>query len=516
MPKENFVITIGDFGSLIMLHSGNKITKSLYVKDLQEDEEIIKLNALLHQNHSAPITILLDNLDQTYKKKTYPLVGLNSLKNIAKREMASDGDKTSFKNFIPYIPKKSSGEKKSECLYISASKSELIDKWVDIIMQLPNRITGIHVLPVEGFQLLKMLTQKTAKTQIKTTSQKQILSCLILRTKVGGIRQLVFCDRGIIFTRIVNYDFNDISWLERYEQDLYSTFEYLKRSFPNIKIRDLNFYNIFNQEILDKINSIGNKDLKFTNYTPRQASRKCGLGNMISEKEDYSDILISKIFFIKKKILRFTTKQIQKFEYFFLLLQGSYILNAIAVVSLVVTLISIAMYSSQTTYLIERSKKLREIANNELKNTQVFEEQEDLSAKNFGANNVERIIDFGQIDEKLNQDNEQDFLEFYAQLAYIKKYDSQLASYRYFLEKFNYKRPNNTLKHTVKIEGKMNNKTGDIDDLFKNFDNVSNATLSAFKNYKVDYKEIPRTINFTKKYYDYPINFTISNRREGT
>lgn len=513
MIRENFVITIGDFGSIVILHSGNKIKKSIYIKNLEDENELTDLKTIFKENN-APIAILLDNLDQTYKKKTYPLVGLTSLRNIAKREMGSDADTTSFKNYIPYVPKRSSAEKHSECLFISASRSELIDKWIEFVMNLPNRVTGIYVLPVESSQLLNLLTRKNALTGNTIVTKKgQTLSCLILKTKVGGIRQLVFCNNSIVFTRIVNYDFNDHDCLERYEQDLYSTFEYLKRSFPNIKITDLNFYNIFEQSILDKLNAIENKELRFTNYTPRQAGKKCGFNNMIASEEEYCDILISKIFFNKKKILKFTTKQIQRFEQLFFLIWGSYALNGLVILAIFFSLVSIGLYSSQTTYVMERSKRSRDLAETELKNTQVFEEQENISARNYGAPNVERIIDFGQVDEKLNQDNEPDFLEFYSQLSFLKKYNSKLSSFRFFVDKFDYKKPTNKLDYLISIEGSMHNQSGDIDDLFKNFDNLSSAAVSTFKNYKVGYEEIPRTINFTKKYYEYPVNFTISNQK---
>lgn len=191
--RENFVITIGDFGSIVALHSGNSIKESLFLENL-DDESKEKLKSLFAKNKSATISILLDNLDQTYKKKSYPLINLTSLKSIAKREMDSDGDRSSFKNYIPFIPKKSSGIKKTDCLFISISKSEIIDEWLNITLELPNRLLGIYALPVESFTLFNLLKKKETKQTKKLHNSEHLnnLNCFIIQTKVGGIRQIIF------------------------------------------------------------------------------------------------------------------------------------------------------------------------------------------------------------------------------------------------------------------------------------------------------------------------------------
>jgi hypothetical protein len=43
---------------------------------------------------------MLDTIDQTYKKKTYPIMRKFDLERIAKRDLASDGDKEGLKNYI--------------------------------------------------------------------------------------------------------------------------------------------------------------------------------------------------------------------------------------------------------------------------------------------------------------------------------------------------------------------------------------------------------------------------------
>lgn len=509
MPsKEKFVITIGDFGSIVTLHSKSTTKNSLFLETLDEEAQAT-LKTLFNANKSAPITILLDTLDQTYRRKTYPLISLASLRSIAKREMESDGDKTSFKNYITSIPKKSSGIKKTECLFISASRSEVVDEWLRILMELPNRVTGIYVLPVESFDLYHLLKKKqtvlTAKSKEKTHHHD--LYCMIVQTKVGGIRQIVYSEHSIIFTRIVSYDLQE-DWLEKYEQDIYSTFEYLKRSFPTINITELYITNILSEDILSKIRSLDNAELNFTNYTPFQAAEIIGEKSLLSQDEQYSDLLISKAFYKEKKILKFTTPQIVSLEKLFLVLQSSYILNAAISLSIIAAIISIALFARTVSSKVNLEENNKKVATQNLNNVKNIASKENIAEGIKKSDDIEKIIDLGKVDETLLLVGK-DFLEIYSEFKFLKKYDTSLSSFGYDVPDFNYKNPNKDSKYNFFVKGNIYNASGDIDDLFKGFDNLSSTTKKSFADYKVEYQEISRAINFTQKYYEYPIEFTI-------
>lgn len=507
MPyKENFVITIGDFGAIIALHNGNAIKSSTFIETLN-DESKVTLKNLFDERKSTPIRILLDNLDQTYKNKSYPLVSLTSLRSIAKREMNSDGDKNSFKNYIPFIPNKSSGIKKSECLFISISRSEMIDEWVKILLELPNRLVGIYALPVESFRLINILKKKITQP-INSKSKAHNLNCLIIQNKIGGIRQIVYSERGIVFTRIVTYDITEVDWLEKYEQDIYSTFEYLKRSFPNINITDLRITNILSEQILVHLRKLDNIELKIINYTPHQVAQEIGYKNLLTPDEVYCDLLISKVFSKEKKVLKFTTPQIIALEKLFLALLSSYALNGIIVVTIFFTIVSIALFFGKTRSLVKEAENKKIVALQNMNKTITTASKEDLEENNKSPN-VENIIDLGKIDEHLKSVGK-DFTKMYLELNFIRSYNTKLNNFIYTLQDFTYINPGSLTRYTVNISGKILNKTGDIDDLFNGFDRLSNITKKSFPNSEVTYKEIPRSVDFTKKYYDYPIEFTIS------
>ncbi|MBU6339601.1 MAG: hypothetical protein KGQ36_06520 [Rickettsiales bacterium] len=508
--KENFVITIGDFGSIVTLHGSNAIKETLFLENLN-DESKIKVKALFDKHKSPTISILLDNLDQTYKKKSYPMLNAISLKNIARREMDSDGDKNSFKNYIPFIPKKSSGIKKTDCLFISISKSEIIDEWLKILFELPNRLIGIYALPVESFTLFNLLRKKeSAATTGKARNTKLYhnLHCMIMQNKLGGIRQVIFSENGIVFTRIVNYDLQDNDWLEKYEQDIYSTFEYLKRSTPNINITELDITNILGTEFLEKIKTLNNVELKMLNYTPSEAAMALGYNNMLQPDEKFTDLLVSRTFAKGKKVLKFVTPQIVNLEKLFLVLISSYALNGLTILVILVTIISIIMFSLKNRSLVKIAESSKQEAQNDLSKTKILASKKNIEDQNNISGDIEKIIDYGKIDETLESVGT-DYLNFYVGLKFLRNYDAVLTEFSYSLNNFDQKAPSSNTKFTVNLKGNINNKSGDIDDLFRNFDSLSNFTKKTFSDYSISSNEIPRTIDFTQRYYTYPIEFTL-------
>ena len=160
MSKKAIVVLIGNNGTIITKHTGNVI-ESEFVEKLT-DENKPNLISFFAKAKGYSIYIMLDTIDQTYKKKTYPMMRKFDLERIAKRDLASDGDKEGLKNYIllrnhknSNASKKNSLKKveasKSDCLFITSSKSENISIWLNFIYELPNRLIGIYMLPVECY-----------------------------------------------------------------------------------------------------------------------------------------------------------------------------------------------------------------------------------------------------------------------------------------------------------------------------------------------------------------------------
>ena len=75
---------------------------------------------------------------------------------------------------------------------------------------------------------------------------------------------------------------------------------------------------------------------------------------------------------------------------------------------------------------------------------------------------------------------------------------------------FNAKAPTNNTNYQISFGGTVLNKSGDIEDLFTEFDALVNEVKKNLSNNQIKYSELPRDINFNQKYYSFPINFNIA------
>ncbi len=512
LSSKKFVITIGNSGAIVALHDSNTIKNKIFLEKL-DDNAKQELTTLFDKNRHTKIYILLDTLDQTYKKKIYPSIKKSDLFQIIKRDLASDGDKDSLKSHIILNDHKSSllnfhnnHHTKWECLFISTTKTKEIEDWLTFLFESSNHIEGIYMLPIETFSLFQSIKDLP---NIKTLeAQKKIdLYCLILQNKVSGIRQIVFSSQGIVFTRIVDYDFTQPDFLEKYEHDIYSTFEYLKRLYSDILINKLAIINLLPQNALSSISNLKNTELNLINYTEKEIASKLDF-NDLTENVSFSDLLISKSFATaKKRILRFTTPTIRLLDRMFIILKTSYYFN----LALILILLCALIYS-----IFHKNNLTESISDAELKKANALQQLHTVKSSTINSMDLnenvslDRITDLGKMEELFGSIGES-ILNYYKKLTIIKKRNSSLETFSYSLQNIDYKNPVK-VKYIISFSGSIVNKSGDIEDLFREFDNLTIDIKNSFTNNQVTYSELPRNIDFGKKYYEFPIQFSISSQ----
>lgn len=533
--EKNIVVSIGYNGVIVALHTATKITNKIFFKEFNE-ENAKQLNLFFEKHKRAKLYVLLDSIDQTYKKKFYPSVRKMDLPNLVRRDLGGDSNKESLRGYILQNSTLDENKtKKWETLLINISINEEIAKWLDFLILLPNLLVGIYAIPIESFTIIKKLNQgikkekalklkeqqklekkkffspKKAKNKKVDKTEKLHAYCLILFCKISGYRQVVFSDHGTIFTRLVSYDVTREDFISSYEQDIYSTYEYLKRSFTNIEISDISIINIVSQEIIDKLDKLTNDSFLIQNLTPFEASKKLGIKRTISSDNSYCDLLLSRLFVKSKKILQFKTPKITSTKRFFSLYKLSYYFNLFLIIFFFVEILANIdlriQYEKQFDDLeVEKFKVYEEL--NRMQNN-VLNIEGDQADQAFV--DIEKSIESGKIDEALAKKNEQLFNEI-NNISFVKKHNLILDRISYSQQGYNSLSPNAKTNYTMLLYGKMINVSGNIDDLFKEFDDLTNEGDLIFKNNKVIYSKLPRDIDFNKKYYDFPINFTISSK----
>lgn len=513
LSNNNIAVTIGDSGVVIAVHSKNIIVKKIFITELTNEIKDDLKNLIFYKYPKYPVSIIIDTVDQSFRKKVYPAIRTFDLLKIIKRDMASDGDKKSFKTYkILKKPKKTSlasnKYNRRECLLITVSASDKIDSWLRFLLDIENHLTGVYSLPIESSKLLTAL-KKNIKLQSKIKKKQDDLYLFITENKVSGLRQMVFSEsQGVLFSRIINMKSTDSDFLEKFEKDILSTFEYLKRITPSIKIQDLDIINILSFETLEKIKNINNNDLQFVNYTPCKAASEIGYPKLLPKNARFSDILLSKVISKGSKIQKFTTNKIKFFDRFFIGIQATKVLNVLFAVASIVIFTNLVYNLKILDEKINTAETEMKQASSELIKIQSSSfSKEELEAEDL---DFDRIFDFGKTEERLNG-KIINIRDAYLQLKFLKKFNVKLSSFKYQNDNFKKTFDSNS-KYKISFSGTLFNQSGEIEDLFIEFDTLTKEVKENFKKANIKYNELPRNIDFHKKHYEHQINFEVENR----
>ena len=68
LSEKNIVVTIGNYGAVIALHSGGKIQSKAFIAEF-DDNARTQIAEICLAHKTTPIYVMLDTIDQSYKKK---------------------------------------------------------------------------------------------------------------------------------------------------------------------------------------------------------------------------------------------------------------------------------------------------------------------------------------------------------------------------------------------------------------------------------------------------------------
>jgi hypothetical protein len=523
MSKKAIVVLIGNNGTIVTKHTGNVI-ESEFVEKLT-DENKPNLISFFAKAKGYSIYIMLDTIDQTYKKKTYPMMRKFDLERIAKRDLASDGDKEGLKNYIllknhknSNASKKNSLKKaepsKSDCLFITSSKSENISIWLSFVYELPNRLIGIYMLPVECYNFFSKITRLDPKENSPSVIKlkENNIFCLVIQTKTGGARQIVFSNSSIVFTRVVNYNFDELNFVEKYSQDVYSTFEYLKRLYIDLSIQEFEVINILPEKASNEIMRTKNIELNIVNYTVQNATDLLKIKYLKIEDDNF-DLLINDIFVKSKKILKFSNQRIKTTENLFFILKSSFVLNFIFIASFIFVAFLVFVTNESISDKIDKAQDQKIEALNQ------FAKMKKISIEGTYQEGdkeviIERVGDMGRVEDGLGKLSH-DFIKTYSLMSFSRDFQIKFNSFTYGLVSFESRNATNkNAQKQLVLTGKLYNKSGDIESLFTEFDKFVVQMKKTLIDYDISYNELPRNIDFNQKYYDFPVEFRIITKNE--
>lgn len=507
--KKAFTLTIGNESALLALHQGREVKNKVLIPSITEETKSQLLD-IFKRDKSVPIYVLLDNSEQTYTNKTYPLVSAADLKQLInryiKQEFENNPEVEVVHNHITNANKKIG---KWECMYISSIYFEEMTKWINFILhEISNPLVGIYMLPVEAINLVKKIhladsgeVKGKGKKVDKNTTDSDKVTLLIIQNKVSGVREIVYNNDKIIFTRLTNYDFESENFIVDFEQDIFRTNEYLKRLLPSLKIEDIEIINILPRDILEKIGQIKNSEINFINYTPREVSVKIDYGKSMPKGSQFGDVLIANVFVNSKKVLKTITPKIKTLSIFNNL---SKVLLAINSILLVLCFCYLGFIKVEQTANDDEIRNLtQDRISTEKRLTKL--KQEVVGDQTDAQVGIDEIIEFG-IFEEMVEANEGKALEFFDKFNFLPDKHAMIKNFK-FDSQYYLGNENNMFEFTV--NGDINNESGNVENLFKIYDNLILETTDNFKGYNIVSSELPKDIDFSKQYHSVPFKITI-------
>lgn len=303
---KRFILIVGDEGSILVFMQGMKVIRRLFAPSPQptHSEAMIEL---MKANPSAPIYMLMDVMDQQYVPQTFPPVSSLSVGGLVKRRLDRDFKPDDFKGYLP-VGRDKTGRKEWKFLLVALTKTPLVSEWMDCVVDLPNELKGVYLVPVEAVNYIDRLGKR--RSNVKPGPWQLLFS----HNKTSGFRQVVTRDNKLVFTRVSQAIDDAIPAViaGNIEQEIINTIEYLKRlEFRNNA--DLDATVIVSQDVIESL------DLKRFGFgqahalTPLNVAETLGLEQAALSADRFGDVVMAAAFGVHKKpLLRFSNAYIDK------------------------------------------------------------------------------------------------------------------------------------------------------------------------------------------------------------
>lgn len=323
--KGKFVLVIGDEGGILVYFQGAKVIRRLFAAT-PNYADTRAFQECLESDPAAPIYMLVDVMDQSYIQQSLPPVSSLSINNLIKRKMERDFAPDDLKGALQ-IGREKTGRRDWKYLFVTLNHSPQLQAWLELIIELPNRFSGIYLLPVEAEHFARLLEDALhgKKSKKKAAEDNRPLwQLLVTHNKVGGFRQVVLRDGKLIFARLAQPigDSKPEVIAGGIEQEISVTIEYLKR-LGYTEDQGLSLYVVTSETIRNAIDA-GNLHVIASHlYTPYEVAEQLGLGDVAEPADQYADVVLSAAFAKNKKhLLRLETSQSEKLRQLYTYIMG--------------------------------------------------------------------------------------------------------------------------------------------------------------------------------------------------
>jgi len=339
---NKILLSIGDGGATIVHIRGDHLYSRFFAKPPHE-VDTTKLRNLIKEDPSAEIYIFLNNSDQTFEKKLFPIVNPLSIRKAAKTWMNMELSSYPLKLY-ELVSKNgiaNSGEVGWTLTYCYSNPPTDLVKWVEMLGEYKNIIQGVYFLPFETGQFINVLTNNKG------------WNILVSESLGSGLRISLFYGDKIVSSKVLErYHESDLEFTAGViEVEISNYLEYLAK-FNFGKDAKIECHLILLDDLTSKIRLANFEKIVFNIATPSYIFSKIGFFETLPDRDRYFDSVILaylSIYTSPKERLQITlTEEQYRFSS-----KVSLIRNILRFANVLGVLLSVYMLHSLSTKLVE-------------------------------------------------------------------------------------------------------------------------------------------------------------------
>lgn len=304
--SRKFLLSIGDEGAVLVYMVRGQVEGRFFFNNV----ESIDIDKVFASDPDAPIHVIVDVSDQSYLQHSLPPVSSLNLQKMVNRRLEKEFERDDIKGAI-FLNRSKTGRRDWNYLFVSIRNVAPLSDWLDKLGGYPNLIAGLYLLPIESEPMVRAIKKGVEAENAKTTSQWQML---VTHNKTGGLRQTVFRDGRILFTRLAQPVGGNAAGViaGHIEQETLNTLEYIRRM--NFEDKDgLDIIIITSSEVKKQLEGSRFKVSTLHVLTPFEVSNLLGFEKASEPKDKFSDIItLAFIGRSNKHLLRLTTPLLAK------------------------------------------------------------------------------------------------------------------------------------------------------------------------------------------------------------
>ena len=307
--SRKFLLSVGDEGAVLVYMVKGKVEARFFFNNSTAPE----IEKVFLSDKIARIFVLVDVSDQSYLQHSLPPVSALNVNKMAARRLEKEFERTDIKGAL-LLNRSKTGRKDWNFIFASIRNVPPLSDWLAMLSDLPNEVAGIYLLPIETEPFVKAI-KKAVETE--NTAQASEWQMLVTHNKTGGLRQVVYRNERILFTRMAQPVGGNAPGViaGHIEQETLNTMEYIRRM--NFEEKSgLDIFIITAAEVKKQLEATRLKAANTYVLTPHEVAGLLGFDKATEPRDKFADVVMLVQFGkAKKAILKLTTPLLKKTQH---------------------------------------------------------------------------------------------------------------------------------------------------------------------------------------------------------